>query len=60
MGAGMTKNLLETGHELVINDLRRDFARPVLEAGAEWADNPKAVATRSEISFTCLPGPAGD
>ena len=57
MGAGMTNNLLKAGHTLVVNDLRRDFAGPLIAAGAEWADTPRLVAAQTEIVLSCLPGP---
>jgi 3-hydroxyisobutyrate dehydrogenase len=40
-----------------VNDLRRDTARPHLEAGAKWADSPRAIAAAADVIFTSLPGP---
>lgn len=57
MGAGMTNNIIKAGYTLIVNDIRRDAAGPLLEKGATWADTPKQVAEQSEITFTCLPGP---
>jgi 3-hydroxyisobutyrate dehydrogenase-like beta-hydroxyacid dehydrogenase len=57
MGAGMANNLLKAGYTLMVNDIRRDAAGPLLEKGARWAETPKQVATQSEITFTSLPGP---
>lgn len=57
MGAGMANNILKAGHTLVINDLNRDRAAPLLEHGARWADTPQQVAAQSAITFTSLPGP---
>lgn len=57
MGGRMASNVLKAGHELVVHDLRREMAIPLLEAGATWADSPKEVAQASEITFTSLPGP---
>jgi 3-hydroxyisobutyrate dehydrogenase len=57
MGAGMTNNIIKAGYTLIVNDLRRDAAGPLLEKGATWADTPKQVAEQSEITFTCLPAP---
>jgi 3-hydroxyisobutyrate dehydrogenase len=48
---------LRAGHELVVHDLRREAAGPLLAAGAIWADSPAAVAAACEIVATCLPGP---
>ena len=58
MGRYMASNLIKAGHELVVHDLRREAARPHAEAGAVWADNPRAVAEATEVIFTSLPGPA--
>lgn len=57
MGAGMANNALKAGHKLIVNDVRRDAAGPLLEHGATWAETPKQVAMQSEITFTSLPGP---
>jgi 3-hydroxyisobutyrate dehydrogenase len=58
MGCYMASNLIKAGHELVVHDLRREAARPHVQAGAVWADNPRAVAEATEVIFTSLPGPA--
>jgi len=55
MGGPMAANLLKAGHTLKVNDLRREAAKPLLESGAEWADD---AAREVEIVFTSLPGPA--
>ncbi len=57
MGASMAYNCLQGGNEMVVHDLRREAATPHLEAGAVWADTPRAVAEASEVVFTSLPGP---
>jgi 3-hydroxyisobutyrate dehydrogenase len=58
MGAGMASNLQKAGHELVVNDLTRQAASKHLNAGATWAESPKAVAEACDIVFTSLPTPA--
>ena len=57
MGASMAYNCLQGGNEMVVHDIRREAATQHLEAGAAWADSPRAVAEASEIVFTSLPGP---
>ncbi len=57
MGASMAYNCLQGGNEMVVHDIRRESATQHLEAGAVWADSPRAVAEASEIVFTSLPGP---
>ena len=44
MGAGMANNVLKAGYALVVHDVRRDAAGPLLEKGAKWADTPQQVA----------------
>ena len=57
MGSGMASNILKAGYPLTVYDLRREAAKPSVDAGASWADSPKAVAGASELVFTSLPGP---
>jgi 3-hydroxyisobutyrate dehydrogenase len=57
MGASMASNLQAGGHELQVNDVRREAAAPHLKAGAVWKDTPRAVAEGVEVVFTSLPGP---
>jgi 3-hydroxyisobutyrate dehydrogenase-like beta-hydroxyacid dehydrogenase len=57
MGASMASNLQKAGHELSVNDLRRETAAPHLAAGAVWKDTPRHVAEGVEVVFTSLPGP---
>jgi 3-hydroxyisobutyrate dehydrogenase-like beta-hydroxyacid dehydrogenase len=59
MGGPMALNLTKAGsHQVCVYDVRREAAAPHLEAGATWADNPRALAAQSEIIMTSLPGPA--
>ncbi len=57
MGASMAANLQAAGHQLVVNDLRRESATSHLQDGAVWAASPKALAAQCEVIFTSLPGP---
>ena len=58
MGASMASNLQKAGHELAVNDVRRDATAPHVAAGAQWKDTPRQVAEGVEVVFTSLPGPA--
>ncbi len=58
MGRHMASNLMKAGHELVVQDVRREAAAPHLQAGARWADTPQGVAEATGVVFTSLPGPA--
>ena len=57
MGASMASNLQAAGHELYVNDLRREAAAPHLARGAVWKDTPRQVADGVDVVFTSLPGP---
>ena len=57
MGGSMALNAIKGGHELTVYDVRRDVAKPHLEAGAAWGEGPRAVAEVSDIVLTSLPGP---
>jgi 3-hydroxyisobutyrate dehydrogenase-like beta-hydroxyacid dehydrogenase len=57
MGARIAGNFQKAGYRLVVHDLRRDAADPLLSAGAAWADTPASVARATSVIFTSLPGP---
>jgi 3-hydroxyisobutyrate dehydrogenase-like beta-hydroxyacid dehydrogenase len=58
MGGKMATNILNAGYKLVVHDLHRQSASHHLQAGAEWADTPRALAEKSDVIFTSLPEPA--
>lgn len=58
MGGRMAANLQRAGYRLVVNDLRREVAAPLIDAGARWADTPRQAAETAEVIFTSLPMPA--
>ena len=57
MGGPMAKWILDAGFSLVVHDVRKDAAAPLMERGAEWADSPAHVAEQCDVVATCLPGP---
>ncbi len=57
MGKRMARHILDAGFPLVVHDLNRESAGPLVEKGAVWKDTPKDVAGASEVVITCLPGP---
>ena len=57
MGASMASNLQKAGYKLVVHDLSRQAASVHLNAGATWAETPKALAAEADVIFTSLPGP---
>jgi len=58
MGGKMAANLQKAGYKLVVHDLTRQAASHHLNAGAVWAETPRALAEQCEVLFTSLPEPA--
>ncbi len=54
MGQGMARNLLKHGHSVTVWNRTKGKADALLAEGATWADSPAAVATASDIVFTCV------
>jgi 3-hydroxyisobutyrate dehydrogenase len=57
MGGPLAGFVLKAGFSLVVHDIRRGAAAPMLEQGAIWADSPADVAARCDVICTCVPGP---
>ena len=57
MGIHMARHIQEAGHSLVIRDVNRDSAAPLLKTGAQWAGSPGEVARACGTVITCLPTP---
>jgi 3-hydroxyisobutyrate dehydrogenase-like beta-hydroxyacid dehydrogenase len=58
MGGRMASNLQKAGYKLVVHDLHRQAASHHLNAGAVWADTPRALASQADVIFSSLPEPA--
>jgi 3-hydroxyisobutyrate dehydrogenase-like beta-hydroxyacid dehydrogenase len=58
MGARMAANLQASQYRLIVNDLRQEAAKAVLDGGATWAATPKELAAQCDVIFTSLPEPA--
>jgi 3-hydroxyisobutyrate dehydrogenase len=58
MGSRMAGNLQKAGYKLIVHDLQRQAASHHLNAGAVWADSPRALAGQCGVIFTSLPEPA--
>ena len=57
MGSRMAANLQKAGFKLVVHDLHRQAASHHLNAGAIWADSPRALAGQADVIFSSLPEP---
>ena len=54
MGAGMAANLVRAGFNVVVYNRTAARTEPLVAAGAEAADSPRAVAERCPVVFTCV------
>ena len=54
MGAAMLARLQEAGYASVVYTRTKEKAQPLLEAGAQWADSPRAVAQQCDVVFTIV------
>jgi 3-hydroxyisobutyrate dehydrogenase-like beta-hydroxyacid dehydrogenase len=57
MGSRMAGNLQKAGYKLVVHDLQRQAASHHLNAGAVWAETPRALAAQVDVIFSSLPEP---
>lgn len=57
IGTPIAEQLLRARHDLLVHDLRREAAEPLIAAGAVWSPSPAAIAAECEVVATCLPGP---
>jgi len=57
MGGRMAANLQKAGYKLIVHDLHRQAASHHLNAGAIWADTPRALAMDADVIFSSLPEP---
>jgi 3-hydroxyisobutyrate dehydrogenase len=57
LGEHLAMSLVKAGFPVTVSDLDKAAAERLIEAGARWADTPKAVGERSDAVFTCLPSP---
>lgn len=58
MGSLMAGRLLDAGVDLAVHDIRPEAAEPLIQRGANWADNAEAAVAGCDIVWTSLPGPA--
>jgi 3-hydroxyisobutyrate dehydrogenase len=58
MGRWMCQHLMDKGYQATVYNRTRDKARPLVDAGAAWADSPRAVAERADVVFAIVGFPA--
>ncbi|MEM9769977.1 MAG: NAD(P)-binding domain-containing protein, partial [Cyanobacteria bacterium P01_D01_bin.71] len=54
MGAPMAMNLLQAGHAVTVYNRTRDRELPLVAAGGQRADSPRAAAQTAEVIITCV------
>lgn len=58
VGGKLAGSLARNGFALVVHELDKNAARPLLDGGAKWAETPAECAKDAEMIITCLPSPA--
>jgi 3-hydroxyisobutyrate dehydrogenase len=54
MGSSMCRHLITKGYAATVYNRSRDKAKSLQDAGASWADSPRAVAERSDVVFAIV------
>ncbi|TKB65574.1 MAG: NAD(P)-dependent oxidoreductase [Nitrospira sp.] len=54
MGSSMCGHLLTGGYRVTVHSRTRSKAQPLLDRGAQWAEDPRAVAAASDVLFTMV------
>jgi 3-hydroxyisobutyrate dehydrogenase len=54
MGQSMCRHLITKGFAATVFNRTKAKAQPLLDAGAAWADSPKALAERSDVVFAIV------
>ena len=54
MGSSMCGHVLRAGYRVTLHSRTKAKAKPLLDLGATWAENPRAVAADSDILFTMV------
>lgn len=57
MGCGIVKNLLNSGHSVVVWNRTATKCRKFQEAGAEIADTPSELVEMTDVTFSCVADP---
>jgi 3-hydroxyisobutyrate dehydrogenase len=54
MGSSMCGHLLTAGYRVTIHSRTKSKAQPLLDHGAQWGENSRAVAAESDVLFTMV------
>jgi len=54
MGRWMCQHLMDKGCKASVYNRTKDRAKPLLDAGAAWADTPQQVAEKSDVVFAIV------
>jgi 3-hydroxyisobutyrate dehydrogenase len=54
MGRWMCQHIMDKGYKATVYNRSQEKARPLLDAGAAWADTPRAVAERADVVFAIV------
>ena len=54
MGRWMCQHLITAGYKATVYNRSKDKAQPLLDAGADYADTPRAVAEKSDVVFAIV------
>ena len=57
MGKHMSARIFEAGYNLIVHDLMKEAATPLLEKGVRWCDTPREIAMMCQVVFSSLPTP---
>src|SRR3954467_7640241 len=58
MGQSMCRHIITAGYATTVYSRTKAKSQPLLDAGAAWADSPKAVAERSDVVFAIVGFPS--
>ena len=54
MGLHMCRHLMDAGFAMTVYSRTQSKSQPLIDAGAAWADSPKAVALQSDVIFSIV------
>lgn len=58
MGQSMCRHIIKAGYATSVYSRTKAKSQPLLDAGAAWADSPRAVAERSDVVFAIVGFPS--